>query len=88
MTSSHLKINVHSYAGYQTEESPKSFWLGKHEISVEEIIDRWYAPDHRYFKLRGNDGAIYILRYDVVNDFWELTMFNKSGIDDIRLSST
>jgi hypothetical protein len=35
------------------------------------VLDRWAAPDHRYFKCRVSDGDIYILRNDVVADRWE-----------------
>ena len=76
------------YSGHQAEVLPQSFCFGKHEIIVEEIIDRWFAPEYRYFKIRGNDKAIYILRYDVVNEVWEMTLFNKSGFESTRLSST
>lgn len=37
-------------------------------------MDRWLAPDHRYFKVRGGD-ATYILRHDVTADAWELVLF-------------
>ncbi|MGD8592320.1 MAG: hypothetical protein PVF82_05775 [Gammaproteobacteria bacterium] len=83
-----MKIKVSSYAGHQAEVLPRSFCFGKREIIVEDIIDRWLAPEYRYFKIRGDDDAIYILRYDVVNDYWELTMFNRNGFEPTRLSST
>jgi hypothetical protein len=30
-----------------------------------------------YFKLRGDDGATYIVRYDNERDAWELTSFTR-----------
>jgi hypothetical protein len=51
--------------------------MGERVIEVAEILDRWLAPDHRYFKVRGGDGDIYILRYDGLADSWELTMFRR-----------
>ena len=33
------------------------------------------AADHRYFKMSGEDGAIYLLRHDTARDRWELTMY-------------
>ena len=42
-----------------------------------EVLDRWLAPDHRYFKLRGDDGDVYIIRHDVHAGLWELTMFER-----------
>ncbi|MEW6519123.1 MAG: hypothetical protein AB1461_06885 [Thermodesulfobacteriota bacterium] len=68
-------IRVECYAGYRGEETPRRFFLHDRQIEVVEIIDRWLAPDHRYFKLRGNDGALYIIRKDVVQDNWQLTMY-------------
>lgn len=65
------------YAGYRGEQEPREFFLGERSVQVIELIDRWTAPDHRYFKCRGSDGDIYILRHDVAKDTWELTMFAK-----------
>ena len=42
---------------------------------MEEVIDRWLAPDHRYFKFRGEDEATYLIRHDVEEDFWELVFY-------------
>jgi hypothetical protein len=42
----------------------------------------------RYFKVEGSDGGIYILRYDLELNRWELTMYDSGGHDDTRLSST
>jgi hypothetical protein len=46
---------------------------------VAEVLDAWLAPDHRYFKVRGANGAYYILRNDVLTGRWELTMFDRTG---------
>ena len=69
-------IRVECYAGYRGEESPRRFFLDQRKIEVLEILDRWLAPDHRYFKLKGDDGAVYIILYDVDQDQWQLTMFD------------
>lgn len=49
--------------------------MGEHAYEVTEIIDRWYGPDYSYFKIRADDGNIYILRYDERLDTWELEYF-------------
>ncbi|MDW7774094.1 MAG: hypothetical protein SCH71_14505 [Desulfobulbaceae bacterium] len=72
-------ITVICHAGYRAEESPVRFFLGGRKVDVEEIMDRWMGQDHRYFKVRGDDGASYILRYDDRADTWELTMFDRTG---------
>ena len=43
------------------------------KIFVEEVLDTWQGPDHRYFKLKGDDGKVYILRQDTAAGTWEMT---------------
>jgi hypothetical protein len=72
-----IPVSVSCYAGYRGEETPRRFVLGENRVEVQEVMDRWLAPDHRYFKLRGDDGAVYILRHDSVADRWELVLYRK-----------
>jgi hypothetical protein len=39
---------------------------------VTEIVDRWMAPEHRYFKVKSEDGRLRVLRHDTGTDQWEL----------------
>lgn len=78
---SFFTISVECYAGYCGEETPRRFFLHDRRIEIVEIIDRWLAPDHRYFKLRGNDGSLYIIRHDVAHGLWQLTMFVSAQTD-------
>ena len=73
-----LQIRVECYAGQRGDETPRALILGDRRVEVVEILDRWLAPDHRYFKVRGDDGDVYIVRYSVANDAWELTMFSRA----------
>jgi hypothetical protein len=82
-----LRIRVESYAGHRADEAPRAFVLGTRRITVAEELDRWLDPRHRYFKVRGDDGDTYILRYDVPTDTWELTLFS-AGARGPRQSST
>jgi hypothetical protein len=70
-----IRISVQSYSGYKANERPSRFSIGENEYEVREIIDRWYGPDYSYFKVRADDGHIYILRYDERGDIWELEFF-------------
>lgn len=81
-------IRVECYAGQRAEESPRRFFIGQRKIEVSEIIDRWLDPEHSYFKLRGDDGGIYILRYDRAADAWEMILFDSGKREETRLSST
>ena len=75
-----IKINVECYAGYRAEETPRRIWLGQRKIEVQKILDRWLAPNHRYFKIQGDDDAVYILRHDSESWEWELTFFRQDDI--------
>ena len=35
------------------------------------IADTLVGPEHRYFKLRSDNGAVYLLRHDERTDRWE-----------------
>jgi hypothetical protein len=71
-----LQIDVSCYAGHRGEQEPRAFELSGRRIGVEAVLDRRLGPDHRYFKVRGEDGGTYILRHDAYEDRWELTMFD------------
>lgn len=53
-----------------------------------QVLDRWLDPRHRYFKLRCDDGGIYLVRHARQTDLWELTLFDGGRRDETRLSST
>lgn len=79
MAETSIPVRVECYAGHRGEETPRRFYFGEREVSVSEVTDQWLAPGHRYFKVKGSDGATYILRHDVVADRWELTMFERGA---------
>jgi hypothetical protein len=81
-------LRVECYAGYCADTEPRRLHLGPREVAVTEILDRWRDPSYRYFKLRGDDGGIYLLRHDTINDSWEMTPHDSGCPDDSRLSST
>ena len=81
-------IRVKCYAGYRAEESPLSFYIGEREVNVEEIVDRWFEPTYSYFKIRGDDDGVYILRHDLNNHAWTMMFFDAGTRSETRLSTT
>ncbi len=79
MPSEPLTIEVDCYAGYRGEETPRRFRLGERWVGVVEVIDRWLAPEHRYFKVRGDEADTYIIRHDEASGRWELTLFQRAA---------
>ena len=53
--------------------------MANNKIEVIEVVDRWLAPDHRYFKITGDDDATYIICHDTVTGGWELVFYRVSG---------
>jgi hypothetical protein len=72
-----MEITVECYAGHRGEETPRRIRFNARAVEVAEVVDRWYGPDYRYFKLLGEDGATYILRHDETAGRWELTSFQR-----------
>jgi hypothetical protein len=72
-------MKVECYAGHRGEETPRAIVIGDRRVEVIEILDRWLAPDHRYFKLKGDDGDTYIVRHNPATGEWDLTLFEKGG---------
>ncbi|MEJ2587016.1 MAG: hypothetical protein P8165_05435 [Deltaproteobacteria bacterium] len=66
------KTRVECYAGYRGEETPRRFWYAGMPISIEETEKQWIEPDCRYFRVRGDDSRIYILRQDTRTYQWEV----------------
>ena len=67
-----MRVTVQTYAGYRGDERPISFTLEGRILRIMDIVDRWYDPDHNIFKVLADDGGIYLLRYDMNADNWEL----------------
>ena len=70
-----MQVEVECYAGYRSEETPRSLRVGGRRLEVLTVLDRWLAPSHRYFKLQTDDGSLWIIRHDTRSDAWELTFF-------------
>ena len=73
-----IEIKVECYAGYRGEETPRIIWFGSRKIEVKKLLDCWLDPDHRYFKIRGDDDGIYIIRHDTNTWVWELTFYQET----------
>ena len=74
-----MHIQVECYAGYRGEETPRFIRMATYKIEVKEVVDRWIAPDHRYFKVIGGDDATYIIRHESTTWQWELVFYQSAG---------
>ena len=67
-----MKLRLECYAGHRGEEEPRAFSLGETRFTVLEIEDRWIHPEHRYFRVRVEDGRRFVVRHDLASGEWEL----------------
>jgi len=71
-------VQVQCYSGWKADEQPVRFQLGSRQYVVEEVVDQWYGPDETFFKVRADDGNLYILRHRAAEDEWSLEAFRQN----------
>jgi hypothetical protein len=69
-----MRLQVQCYSGRKADERPIRFRLGESDYMVEEIVDQWYGPHDQFFKVRADDGNLYILRQNKDNAEGEWTL--------------
>ena len=74
MTEDSFAVVVEADLDASGEVLPRRFSFGARTVEVAEILDRWPGTDHLYVKLRGADGATYILRRAADGD-WRMVLF-------------
>ena len=76
-----MKLRVECYSGRRADERPVRFWLEGSEYRVEAVRDQWYDPEAIFFKVRADDGNLYILRQQTSrpDGQWELVSFRRAG---------
>ncbi len=68
-------FKVECYTSSKLQENPVAFILRDSRYKVEEIIDRWYGEGSSYFKVKADDGNIYLLKYDKRSNRWEWVFY-------------
>jgi hypothetical protein len=73
-----MRVAVEAYSGFRADERPLRFRLGERWLGIDEVVDRWYDPDAMYFRVRADDGSVYVLRHIDGTDVWTLEAFRKA----------
>ena len=78
------RVQVECYSGYKADERPLRFFLGDIGYSVEEVLDQWYDPGSTYFRVKADDGNLYVLRHAWGEDpcLWTLEAFRNVSRTD------
>ncbi len=74
-----MELRVECYSGRKADERPVRFRLDGHEYQIEEVVDHWYSQHDEFFRVRAEDGNLYILRHEtaIPDGRWELTSFRR-----------
>ncbi|HEV2386041.1 MAG TPA: hypothetical protein VGS20_02185 [Candidatus Acidoferrales bacterium] len=70
-----LSIDVQCYEGYRAAQRPNRFTMRGRKFEVVAVEDQWYDPNAIFFRVRADDGNLYILRHDEIQDTWTLDAF-------------
>jgi hypothetical protein len=76
-----MRLDVECYAGRKPDERPVRFSLHGHAYAVEEVVDQWYGTESTFFKVRADDGNLYILRQQTseLDGPWDLVSFRQAS---------
>ena len=67
-----MRICVLSRTGRGGQYDPHVFHLGQRRLPVVAVLQQWNDAQHRYFKVRVEDGRRFVLRHDPATGAWEL----------------
>lgn len=76
-----MKLKVECYSGHKADERPVRFRLEGKQYVVQAVLDQWYDPESIFYKVRADDGNLYILRQQmsVPDGAWDLVSFRKGS---------
>jgi len=74
-----MNLEVDCYSGRTADERPVRFRLDGQEYMVEEVLDQWYGPSDAFYKVRADDGNLYILRRETStpDGLWHLVSYRQ-----------
>jgi hypothetical protein len=74
-----MKLDVECYSGRKANERPVRFRLEARQYAVEAVLDKWYDPESIFYKVRADDGNLYILRQQTSTPggTWDLVSFRE-----------
>jgi hypothetical protein len=78
-----MKLEVECYSGFKADERPVRFRLNERQYLVEEIVDQWYGTQDVFYKVRADDGSLYVLRRETATPegAWHLVSFRQMPLN-------
>jgi hypothetical protein len=78
-----MKLSVECYSGRKADERPVRFWLEGKQYHVDAVLDQWYDPQGIFYKVRANDGNVYMIRRQTSTPegTWDLVSFRRTDAE-------
>jgi hypothetical protein len=73
-----VKLLVECRVDPRRREVPVRFGSPGRMQAVDEVLDCWHGDRTRDFRVRADDGSVYILRHDLDADVWAIHFFHRS----------
>ena len=75
-----MKLKVECYSGHKADERPVRFWLEGRQYVIKAVLDQWYDPESTSYKVRADDGNLYVLRQQTstTERTWDLVSFRQA----------
>lgn len=77
-----LALQVECYSGYKADERPRRFRAlspRARSYEVKEVLDQWYGLGYQCFKVRADDGNLYVLKHRRGDDAWTLESYRREA---------
>lgn len=75
-----MEVWAETYVDKDGVEKLRRIRFDSRQVEVTDNIDQWHGRDYRYFKVKANDGGVYILRHSETRADWELTMYERTQL--------
>ena len=67
-----MTVQVQCYSGRKADERPIRVGIGDHVFMVEDVVKQWYGPEDTFFRVRADDGNVYLLRLERATSAWSM----------------
>jgi len=75
-----MALKVECTVGLRGAAEPLAVWFGARRVGVRAIVDRWFAPTRRWFRIDADDGQLYVLRHDESTGEWDLAALTRREV--------
>jgi hypothetical protein len=72
-----MELQVESAPGHGGDPEPAVIWFGTRRVEVRAIVDRWWGPRQRWWKVATDEG-LYVLRRDLPDGEWVLAAVTRA----------